>query len=423
MYTSTPLSLLPFSLQHFLLLPSFLQASPPVFPLIILQMFNPLSFYHPHLSLSPHASVTFISIFCLFPPSPSSSVASLSFSPPSSFLQASPPVFAPLFLSSSNVPSSFLLSSSPLSFSPCFRHFYLHLLPLSPFSILLGCFSFFLSSLLFPSSFSPRFRSPFLIILQCSILFPSIILTSLFLPMLSSLLSPSSASFPLLHPPRLLLFLSLLPPLSFKLLPPFSLPFSYHPPMFHPLSFYHPHLSLSPHAFVTFISIFCLFPPSPSSSVASLSFSPPSSFLQASPPVFAPLFLSSSNVPSSFLLSSSPLSFSPCFRHFYLHLLPLSPLLHPPPLLLFLSLLPPLWSLSFSPFSTSTLPFIPGNSSALSAYCLSPSFAPFSTLFQPLYSFSHFSPSLFSVHSHISILFSLSFFLPPSIAFFPPSLV
>ena len=186
MYTSTPLSLFPFSLQHFLLLPSFLQASPPVFaplfPLIILQMFHPLSFYHPHLSLSPHASVTFISIFCSFPPSPSSSVASLSFSPPSSFLQASPPIFAPLF---------------PL------------------------------------------------IILQCSILFPSIILTSLFPPMLPSLLSPSSASF-----------------------------------------------------------------------------------------------------------------------------------LHPPPLLLFLSLLPPLWSLSFSPFSTSTLPFFPGNSSALSAYCLSPSFAP-----------------------------------------------
>ena len=132
MYTSTPLSLLPFSLQHFLLLPPFLQASPPVFaplfPLIILQMFNPLSFYHPHLF-----------------------------------------------------------------FPPCFRHFYLHLLPLSPFSIILRCFSFFLSSLLFPSSFSPRFP---LIILHCSILFPSIILTSLFPPMLPSLLSPSSASFP-----------------------------------------------------------------------------------------------------------------------------------------------------------------------------------------------------------------------------------
>ena len=93
--------------------------------------------------------------------------------------------------------------------------------------------------------------------------------------------------------------------------------------MFHPLSFYHPHLSLSPHASVTFISVFCLFPP-----------------------------------------------FSILLRCF------------------FLSLLPPLWSLSFSPFSTSTLPFFPGNSSALSAYCLSPSFAPFSTLFQPLYSFS-----------------------------------
>ena len=198
MYTSTPLSLLPFSLQHFLLLPSFLQASPPVFaplfPLIILQcsiLFPSIiltSLFPPMLPslLSPSSAS--------FPPSPSSYVASLSFSPPSSFLQASPPVFAPLF---------------PL------------------------------------------------IILQCSILFPSIILTSLFPPMLPSLLSPSSASFP----------------------------------------------------------------PSPSSSVASF------------------------------------------------------------------FLLPSFWSLSFSPFSTSTLPFFPGNSSALSAYCLSPSFAPFSTLFQPLYSF------------------------------------
>ena len=234
MYTSTPLSLLPFSLQHFLLLPSFLQASPPVFaplfPLIILQMFYPLFFYHPHLSLSPHASVTFISIFCLFP----------------------------------------------------------------PFSILLRCF-----------------------------------------------------------------FLSLLPPLSFKLLPPFSLPFS---------------------------------------------------------------LLSSSNVPPSFLLSSSPLSFPPCFRHFYLHLLPLSPLLHPPPLLLFLSLLPPLWSLSFSPFSTSTLPFFPGNSSTLAAYCLSPSFAPFSTLFQPLYFFPLLSLSLLSPFSYLDPVLSL--LLSPHIhCLFPPSLV
>ena len=181
MYTSTPLSLLPFSLQHFLLLPSFLQASPPVFaplfPLIILQMFHPLSFYHPHLSLSPHASVTFISIFCLFP----------------------------------------------------------------PFSILIRCFSFFLSSLLFPSSFSPRFLSPF----------------------------PS-----------------------------------YHPPMFHPLSFYHPHLSLSPHASVTFISIFCLFPPF---SIASLSFAPPSPLVLIILPL---LYFYSPLLPWKFFSSVRLLSFT-----------------------------------------------------------------------------------------------------------------
>ena len=130
-----------------------------------------------------------------------SPLLSSTFSSPTLFPSSFSPRFRSPFPSyhPPDVQSSFLLSSSPLSFPPCFRHFYLHLLPLSPFSILLRCFSFFLSSL-FPSSFSPPFSLPFsllsLIILQCSILFPSIILTSLFPPMLPSLLSPSSASFP-----------------------------------------------------------------------------------------------------------------------------------------------------------------------------------------------------------------------------------
>ena len=140
MYTSTPLSLLPFSLQHFLLLPSFLQASPPVFaplfPLIILQMFHPLSFYHPHLSLSPHTSVTFISIFCLFPPfsillrcfflSLLPPLWSLSISPFStSTLPSSLEILYPLlppFLLSSNLctlfPTSLPLSSQSILISP-----------------------------------------------------------------------------------------------------------------------------------------------------------------------------------------------------------------------------------------------------------------------------------------------------------------
>ena len=253
MYTSTPLSLLPFSLQHFLLLPSFLQASPPIFaplfPLIILQMFHPLSFYHPHLSLSPHASVTFISIFCLFP----------------------------------------------------------------PFSILLVCFSFFLSSL----PFGPYHSPPTLLLLSPSSLeILQLCPLTVFHPLLPPFLLSSNLCTLFSHfSPSLFFNIFFSYPLSFKLLPPFSLPFSLL-----------------------------------SSSRCSILF------------------------PSIILTSLFP----PCFRHFYLH---------PPPLLLFLSLLPPLWSLSFSPFSTSTFPFFPGNSSALSAYCLSPSFAPFSTLFQPLYSF------------------------------------
>ena len=279
MYTSTPLLFLPFSLQHFFLLPSsFSPRFAPLFPLIILQMFHPLSFYHPHLSLSPHASVTFISIFCLFPPSPSSSVASLSFSPPSSFLQASPPV-SPLIILQMFHPLSFYhhhLSLSPhasVTFISIFCLF-------PPFSILLRCFSLFLSSLLFPSSFSPRFRS----------------------------------RFP-----------------------------SYHPP----------------------------------------------------------------DVPSSFLLSSSPLSFPPCFRHFYLHLLPLSPLLHPPPLLLFVSLLPPLLPWKF--FSSVRLL----------------SFTLFRPLFYSLPTFVLFFPTSLPLSSQ-SILLSpvLSLLLSPPIHCpFPQSLV
>ena len=204
MYTSTPISLLPFSLQHFLLLPSFLQASPPVFapllPLIILQMFQPLSFYNPHLSLSPHASVTFISIFCLFP------LFSILLRCFSFFLSSLlfPSSFSPRFRSPfssyhpPDFPSSFLLSSSPLSFPPCFRHFYLHLLPLSPLLHPPPLLLFL--SLLPPLSFKllPPFSLPFFLLSSSrfSILFPSIILTSLFPPMLPSLLSPSSASFP-----------------------------------------------------------------------------------------------------------------------------------------------------------------------------------------------------------------------------------
>ena len=95
MYTSTPLSLLPFSLQHFLLLPAFLQASPPVFaplfPLIILQMFHPLPFYHPHLSLSPPMLPSLLS--------PSSGLFSPLLHPPpcfSFFLSSqSPPLWSP----------------------------------------------------------------------------------------------------------------------------------------------------------------------------------------------------------------------------------------------------------------------------------------------------------------------------------------
>ena len=196
MYTSTPLLFLPFSLQHFFLLPSnFSPRFAPLFPLIILQMFHPLSFDHPQLSLSPHASVTFISIFCLFPPSPSSSVASFFLSSllfPSSFSPRFPSYHPP------DVPSSFLLSSSPLSFPPCFRHFYLLLLPLPP--LLHPPPLLLFVSLLPPLSFKllPPFSLPFPLLSssRCSILFPSIILTSLFPPMLPSLLSPSSASFP-----------------------------------------------------------------------------------------------------------------------------------------------------------------------------------------------------------------------------------
>ena len=181
--------------------------------------------------------------------------------------------------------------------------------------------------------------------------------------------------------------------------------------------------------------------------------------------------LLSSSFPSSFLLSSSPL-FPPCFPVIFISIFCLFPLLHSPPLLLavLLSLLPfaqyhsppsllllplfPFSPLSFYhpllsfpllpchfllPSSASFPSFSPSSSSSVASLSfsppspllliilpllyfysplilqlyqlpvhLSPSFAPFSTLFQPLYSFfplSHFSLHLSSPFSYL--LFSL----------------
>ena len=112
-----------------------------------------------------------------------------------------------------------------------------------------------------------------------------------------------------------------------------------------------PHLS-PPHIPITFISIFCLF----------------SHFY---PFFILPLF--------SFFLSSSPLC-----------------------------------SLSFSAFCPSTLPFCPGISSALSASCLSPSFAPFLLSYNLCTFFPFFHSSL-----HLSSRI-FCYFCPPSL--FAPSI-
>ena len=214
-----------------------------------------------------------------------------------------------------------------------------------------------ITSPLLPSS---SFSSPTLSLSLSSSFSSSFLLSSspLFPPASLSFLSPSSAFFPLLHPPPLLLFLTLLPPLCSLSFSPFSastLPFS----------LFSSFLLSSPCFPVTFITIFCLFP------------------------LFFPFFI---------LLR--------CFSFF-------------------LSLLPPLCPLSFSPFSTSTLPF---SLEILQLYLLpvrlSPSFAPVSTLFQPLYFFSH-SPIFLSIsllHSHISCSLSPPCLFPPPIAFFFPSL-
>ena len=134
----------------------------------------------------------------------------------------------------------------------------------------------------------------------------------------------SPLPFSLLHH-----FSPTLSPSSFSLAhtPCFHSPFPSYHPLFHPLSFYHPLLFLSPCFPVTFITI----------SSASL---------------------------------------------------PLFPLLHPPPLLLFLSLLPPLFSLSFSPFSSSIYcPLFPWKLFSCICFLSFTLFCPlFYSLFQPLYS-------------------------------------
>ena len=163
MYTSTPLSPLPFSLlHHFLPLLSFLPVSPsaPPFPSYH-PLFHPLSFYHPLLSLSSllpcHFYLHLLPLSPLFPVFIPLCCFSLSFSPPSPlFLIILPLLYSPLFpwkFFSSICFLSFTLFCpfSTLSSNLCtlllpLYHFSLHLS--SPFSYLLFFLPFLLPSLL-----------------------------------------------------------------------------------------------------------------------------------------------------------------------------------------------------------------------------------------------------------------------------------
>ena len=169
MYTSTPLSLLPFSLlHHFLPLPSFLQVSP----------------------------------------------------------AAPPPVFTPLF------PLIILFPSIILSslFSPCFRHFYLHLLPLSPLFSLLHPPSLLLSFFLSYLPFAPYHSPPSLLLLSPSSLeILQLCLLTVFHPLLSPFLLSSNLCTLFSHSSIFLSISLLHSHISCSLSPSFSshpLPFS-----------------------------------------------------------------------------------------------------------------------------------------------------------------------------------------------------